>query len=348
MKKTITIICAAVALCSQIICSNAAEPFQPLTKLRPNKTVLLYPEGQNVDKGIAENGKMITLGPGESNGLTGEETMPENGNIGSINDNARIDIYIPKRPNGQMIVVCPGGGYGIVSSFNEGAYVADWCVKQGISVCVVKYRLPDGHWTVPLTDVQNAFRYCRAHAEEWGIRQIGVMGFSAGGHLAASASTLFVDDVTRPDFSILIYPVITMDLALTHRGTHDSLIGKERKWLDKNLTVNEYEKSKAEYDALMEHYSLEKQVTEKTPATMLLLSADDKTVPPENSFMYYDSLKANGVQAQMYVFPYGGHGWGFTTVEFGGDRLGAYRPVFFQAIKAWMGELLQTMNCSTK
>lgn len=338
MKKTMTVICAA-AIGMQLSYSNAAEPFQPLTKLRPTMTLRLYPEGQNVDKGIAENGNVITLGPGESNGITGEETMPENGNIGRINDDARIDIYLPKKRNGQMVVVCPGGGYGIVSSFNEGAYVADWFTKLGISVCVVKYRLPNGHWTVPLTDVQNAFRYCRAHAEEWGIRQIGIIGFSAGGHLAASASTLFVDKVTRPDFSILVYPVITMDLSLTHRGTHDSLIGRESKWLDKNLTVNEYEKNKAEYDALMEHYSLEKQVSDDTPATMLLLSADDKTVNPKNSFMYYDSLKAHGVQAQMYVFPYGGHGWGFTTVEFKGDRIAAYRPLFFQAIKTWMAEL---------
>lgn len=338
MKNLISVICAA-AVGSLMICANAAEPFQPLTKLRPSMTLKLYPEGQNVDKGIVENGQAITLGPGESSGITGEETMPENGNIGRINDDARIDIYLPKRPNGQMIVVCPGGGYAIVSSFNEGAYVADWCVKQGIAVCVVKYRLPNGHWTVPLTDVQNAFRYCRAHAAEWGIRQIGVMGFSAGGHLAASASTLYVDKVTRPDFSILIYPVITMDLSLTHRGTHDNLLGKESKWLDKSLSVNDYEKNKAQYDSLMEHYSMEKQVTSDTPATMLYLSTDDKTVDPENSFMYYDQLKAHGVQCQMYVLPYGGHGWGFTTVEFKGDKIAAYRPVFFQTLKTWLSEL---------
>ena len=165
------------------------------------------------------------------------------------------------------------------------------------------------------------------------------MGFSAGGHLAASASTLYVDKVTRPDFSILIYPVITMDLSLTHRGTHDNLLGKEGKWLDKSLSVNDYEKNKAQYDSLMEHYSMEKQVTSDTPATMLYLSADDKTVDPENSFMYYDQLKAHGVQCQMYVLPYGGHGWGFTTVEFKGDKIAAYRPIFFQTLKTWLSEL---------
>ncbi len=183
--------------------ANAAEPFEPATKLRPNMTLALYPEGQKVNKGIEENGKTITLGPGESNKIAEPEEMKASGTMSKVGDNARIDIYLPKKPNGQMIVVCPGGGYKNLSTFNEGAYVADWLVKRGISVCVVKYRLPNGHWNVPLNDVQNAFRYCRAHAQEWGVNQIGVMGFSAGGHLAASASTLFVDTVTRPDCSHL-------------------------------------------------------------------------------------------------------------------------------------------------
>lgn len=338
MKKVISLLFALSLALAPVMCI-AAEPFQPKTKVRPFKTLLLYPEGQNVDKGIVENGRQITLGPGESNEYQGHESLQENGNLGGISDSARIDIYMPKKPNGQMIVVCPGGGYWIVSSFNEGAYVADWCLKQGIAVCVVKYRLPYGHWTVPLTDVQNAFRYCRAHAAEWGIKQIGVMGFSAGGHLAASASTLFTDDVTRPDFSVLVYPVITFDIAQTHRGTHDNLIGNASKWLDENQTVKEYNESKAKFEALKEHYSLEKQVKENTPPTMLLLSSDDKTVPPLNSFKYYDALKAHNVQAQMYVFPYGGHGWGFTTSDFGEDGLSVYRPVFFQVLKTWLDEL---------
>lgn len=339
--KLFTLITGTVAVGLSMLLANVqvnAAP-QPKTKLRPTKTILLYPEGQNTDKGIEENGKTITAGPDVSNGLTGPEKIENNGNMGNVGDSARIDIYLPKRPNGQMIVVCPGGGYGILSTFNEGSYVADWFTKQGVSVCVVKYRLPEGHWTVPLTDVQNAFRYCRAHAEEWGVKQIGIIGFSAGGHLAASASTLFTDDITRPDFSILVYPVITMDLGLTHKGTHDWLIGKESKWLDESLSVTEYKRKKAEYESLMDRYSLEKQVTEKTPATMLLLCSDDKTVAPENSFMYYDALRKNGVDAQLYVFPYGGHGCGFTTSEFGRDLIGPYRTVFFDAISTWLGEL---------
>ena len=130
-----------------------------------------------------------------------------------------------------------------------------------------------------------------------------------------------------------------MDLGLTHKGTHDWLIGKESKWLDESLSVTEYKRNKAEYESLMDRYSLEKQVTEKTPATMLLLCSDDKTVAPENSFMYYDALRKNGVDAQLYVFPYGGHGCGFTTSEFGRDLIGPYRKVFFDAISTWLGEL---------
>jgi acetyl esterase/lipase len=336
MKKLYILM--AIALLTAGVQANADEP-QPKTKLRPTRTVLLYPEGQNVDKGIVENGVTVTLGPGESNELSGPETVNDWGDFGNISDNARIDIYLPKKPNGQMIISCPGGGYQYVSAFNEGAYVADYFTKKGITVCVVKYRLPNGHWQVPLTDVQNAFRYCRAHAEEWGVKQIGIIGFSAGGHLAASASTLFADEVTRPDFSILVYPVITMDLTLTHRGTHDCLIGAEQKWLDESLPYNEYLQNKAEYEALMEHYSLENQVSENTPPTILALSCNDGVVVPENSVRYFRALLEKGVSAQMYVFPKGGHGWGFYTKEFGGDRLGDYRKVFFDAVDAWLAEI---------
>ena len=328
----------AVALLCAGAPANSAEP-QLKTKLRPSRTVLLYPEGQKVDRGIVENGVAVTLGPGESNGLSGPETSDEWGGLGNVSDSARIDIYLPKKPNGQMIVACPGGGYEYLSTVNEGLYAADHFVKRGIAVCVVKYRLPNGHWQVPLRDVQNAFRYCRAHASEWGVNQIGVIGFSAGGHLAASASTLFVDDVTRPDFSILVYPVITMDLSLTHEGTHNSLIGREDHWLDESLPYKQYQSNKAQYEALMERYSLENQVSENTPQTVLLLSSDDGLVVPENSIRYFRALLAKNVKSQMYVFPVGGHGWGFTTDELGHDGLGTYRKTFFTAVDTWLEDI---------
>ncbi len=286
---------------------------------KPNFTLKLYPEGQNVDKGIVEDGKAITLGPLEANGLTGENTVNPRGNVGNIGDGAYIDIYLPEQGNGQMIVVCPGGGYSNCSAANEGSRVADWCLKQGIAVCVVLYRMPNGHCKLPLHDVQNAFRYCRAHAQEWGVNQIGVMGFSAGGHLAASASTLFVDEITRPDFSVLVYPVITFEEFVTHAGTRMNLIGAR--------TTQQ----------MVEYYSLENQVTEKTPPTILLLSGDDRAVPAENSIRYYKAMLEHGVKGELHIFTSGGHGWGFTTVENSGhDGLGDQRENFYQILSRWL------------
>src|SRR5574344_127054 len=270
-----------------------------------SKTVLLYPEGQNSDKGLAE-----AKGPGESNGAKGLEKFDKHLYLSNIGDSARVDLYFPKKANGQMVVICPGGGYGMLSMVNEGTRAAEWLLSRGISVCVLKYRLPNGHWTVPLTDVQNAFRYCRAHSSEWGVKQIGVMGFSAGGHLAASASTLFTDDIARPDFSILCYPVITMEMKYTHDGTRFNLIGKDEIWSD-----NE------KFNSLIYHYSLENQVSAKTPPTFIMLCSDDPAVPPENSIRYYNALLANRVQAEIHSFPRGYHGFGFNTAKYGSDRI---------------------------
>ena len=297
----------------------AITEMQAYELVKPDFRVQLYPEGQNVDKGISENGRTITLGPLESNGLTGENRINERGNICNVGDDAYLDFYIPKNCSGQMIVVCPGGGYHNLSATNEGSRVADWCSRRGIAVCVVICRMPNGHSRVPLTDVQNAFRYCRAHVSEWGVKNIGVMGFSAGGHLAASASTLFTDAQTRPDFSVLIYPVITLEEFVTHAGSRDNLIGPKAK------------KSEVEY------YSLENQVSENTPPTILLLSGDDGAVPPENSIRYYRAMQKHGVEGELHIFTSGGHGWGFTTVENSGhDNLGNQRENFFQILSRWL------------
>ena len=313
----------------------ASPSYGQNTKAKPQQTLLLYPQGQEVDMGIVENGSAVTLGPGESNCIEGEEGCDEWGSLNQITA-PRIKLYFPKKGNGQMVVCCPGGGYTHVSSWNEGAYVAEWMVGQGIAVCVVEYRLPNKHWSVPLTDVQNAFRYCRAHAEQWGIDQIGVIGFSAGGHLAACASNLYVDDITRPDFSVLVYPVILMEEGLTHKGTHDHLIGKASEWADKTLSVNEYEAKVAKYDELMDRYSLDKQVSGNTPPTFLVHCSDDRTVPIENSLTYFEALRTNKVPTEFQIYPTGGHGWGFTTSQFGSDRLEPWRSTFFKALSDWL------------
>ena len=150
---------------------------QPNSSLRPDETVLLYADtfDGNIDPVYGK--KIIYAGfeMKESNKLTGPEKITASGNLGNISDFARMDLYFPKKPNGQMIIVCPGGGYSIVSSYNEGLYVADWMLEQGITVCVVKYRMPNGRDKVPYSDVANAFRYCRANAEKWGVSKIGVI-----------------------------------------------------------------------------------------------------------------------------------------------------------------------------
>lgn len=323
MKKITSLLCV-LGLCAGTSVSSA----QPNTKLRPDETVLLYADSfdGNVDPVYGEKISYAGFEMAEANGLKGPEDIPANGNIGNISDLARIDLYFPKNPNGQMIIVCPGGGYRIVSSYNEGVYVADWMLEQGITVCIVKYRLPNGHCKVPHADVENAFRYCRKHAAEWGVNQIGVMGFSAGGHLAATASTMWTEQQTRPDFSVLIYPVITMEIGLTHKGTRECLITEKAEWKEH----------------ISDKYSLENQVTRFTPETFLALCSDDFTVPAENSLRYYNKLIDNDVPVEMHIWPKGGHGWGFSSEKFkgkGNDRFAYARDDFYSSLERWLAEI---------
>lgn len=342
LSTTTRILVTVLAMLGIVWTESAA---QPKIKLRPDETVLLYGENlvDNIDPVV---GAKVTSAGFEKtcdNGMSGVETLPPNGNLGNINDNARFDLYFPKKPNGQMVVVCPGGGYWIVSSYNEGLYTADWFLSKGITVAVVKYRLPNGHWEVPLTDVQNTFRYCRAHAAEWGVKQIGVIGFSAGGHLACSASNLFVDEVTRPDFSILLYPVITFGVR-THGGTKLNLIGTEDKWNDRSKSVNQWEEDMKLYNELMTRYSLENSVSEKTPVTFITHCTDDNIVPVINSIEYYKSLIDKGVDTEMHIFPKGGHGWGFSSeriVGKGQDRFVYARPEFENSLERWLKSIAE-------
>ena len=294
---------------------------QPGTKLRPDKTVFLYRDtpAETNDIVIGKETEALGLEMKVVNGLSGDETIRENGNIGNISDNARFDLYFPKKPNGQMVIVCPGGGYSIVSSYNEGVYVADWMTSHGVTVAVAKYRLPNGHWTVPLDDIHEIFRYCRAHAAEWGVDQIGVMGFSAGGHLAASATTLYTDATTRPDFSILIYPVIAMDEVPSHTDSRFNLIGKNA-----DSTLRKY-------------YSLYTQVTPDTPPVFLAHCTDDGAVPVINSIVFYNALVDNHVSAEMHIYPVGNHGWGGSTSEFvENDRIGYARSEYETSLARWL------------
>ena len=336
MKKILYLMSAACLMTAWTVSMEA----QPGVKTRPDKTVFLYLDEPAAVSDIVTGKEMEALGleMKTDNGLSGEENINRNGNIGNISDKARFDLYFPKKPNGQMVIVCPGGGYTIVSSYNEGVYVADWMTSHGVTVAVAKYRLPNGHWTVPLDDIHEIFRYCRAHAEEWGISQIGVMGFSAGGHLAASATTLYTDSTTRPDFSILIYPVIAMDNVPSHVGSKNYLMGNDEAWSStEGKSADEWIAAQALHGDLIRKYSLYNNVTEDTPPVFLAHCSDDNTVPVINSIVFYEALKGKGHNPEMHIYPTGGHGWGFSTVRYTGhDNLGYARQEFFDSLDRWL------------
>jgi len=209
----------------------------------------------------------------------------------------------PGRATGAVMVICPGGGYGGLVTGPEGHGIAQWLNAHGIAGVVLEYRLPRGRAFVPLLDAQRAIRTVRFNAKAWGVDpgNIGIIGFSAGGHLASTAGTHFdagdskasdpVNRVScRPDFAILIYPVITMTGATAHGGSKENLLGRDPK------------------PELVDLFSNERQVTDKTPPMFLAHAKDDTTVAPDNSRMLYEALKAHKVVAEYLELPSGGHG----------------------------------------
>lgn len=233
-------------------------------------------------------------GAPNSNGLTGTEEDLEGGRVANV-ITPSITVYKADKPNGVAIIMCPGGGYARLAMNHEGHDMAPWLNAQGITYIVLKYRMPNGHYEVPLSDAEQAICLVRQHAKEWNIRpdRIGIMGASAGGHLAASLATLYSSNETRPDFQILFYPVISMVPGVTHGGSRQNLLG--------NKPSQELE----------DKYTLEKQVNERTPQAFIMLSADDGAVPPANGIHYFEALLQHQVPATLHVYPTGGHGWGF-------------------------------------
>jgi acetyl esterase/lipase len=220
-----------------------------------------------------------------------------------------ITVFLPpaEKANGMAVVICPGGGYGVLAFDYEGTDLARWFNSNGIAGIVLKYRLPsdlimENKSTGPLQDAQEALRIVRRNAGEWNINpaRIGIMGFSAGGHLASTLSTHYADKVyqvsdstsARPDFSLLIYPVISSDTSITHSGSMKNLMG-----------VNPPEN-------VVRYFSGELNTNEKTPPAFLVHSADDKVVPVKNSIVYFESLVKHHVPAELHVFQKGGHGFG--------------------------------------
>lgn len=247
-----------------------------------------------------------------------------------------IEVYLPAKQisTGKAVVIFPGGGYGILAYDWEGTDFAKWLNSQGIAGIVVKYRLPISKSLtdpkeVPLMDAQRAMRLVRQNAVAWNIdpAKVGVMGFSAGGHLASTISTQYKHEVdrpkdaidalsARPDFSILAYPVITFQDGAVHGGSRKNLIG---------------DNASAE---LKDRFSGELNVNAETPPTFLVHAQDDAGVPIENSLLYYQALHKNGVKASLHIYPTGGHGFAFGL---GKGAVETWREVLL----AWMEETVK-------
>lgn len=238
-----------------------------------------------------------TNGAPETNGIVKDEATNAIGHI-EFSKEAKIYIYLPEKSKntGKAILICPGGGYRILAMQHEGHDVAKWLASQGIAGIVLKYRMPNLHAEIPLSDAKEAMRMIRQHSKDWGIEsnKVGVCGFSAGGHLASTLAT-HADSTTRPNFAILFYPVISMKDSITHLGSRNALLGNHPT------------------EKMIDVFSNENAVSRQTPPTLLLLADDDKAVIPENSILFYQALKRNKVPAAMHVFPSGSHGFGFRT-----------------------------------
>jgi acetyl esterase/lipase len=237
-----------------------------------------------------------------------------------------LTIYEPakEKRSGAAVIICPGGGYGVLAAGHEGAEVARAFNDVGVTAFVLRYRLPkDSCMTdkafVPLMDAQQAIWFARMHAKEYGVKidQIGIMGFSAGGHLASTAGThlsavrpeLGKDNV-RPDFMILIYPVISFNDDIGHVGSRDNLLGKNP------------EKTQVQM------FSNELQVTSQTPPTFLVHASDDEGVVPENSIRFYEALLRNKVPTELHLYEHGGHGFGLHNPS--------TKENWFEACVEWM------------
>jgi len=223
--------------------------------------------------------------------------------------NPRLDMYSPPagKANGTAVIICPGGAYWGLAVKHEGKEVAEWFNEMGITAFVLKYRLPSeaimkDKSIGPLQDGQRAIRLVRSHAKEWSINpdKIGIMGFSAGGHFAATVSTHFMEKVyestdttsSRPDFSLLIYPVISMNESITHAGSRYNLLGA-------NPSPEQ-----------IKRFSNELQVTGNTPPAFMVHSMDDAAVPVQNSVNYAMALQKNKVSCELHLYKTGGHGYG--------------------------------------
>ena len=209
---------------------------------------------------------------------------------------AQMVCFLPEKPSGKAIVGVPGGGYSVLSNTHEGTLAADWMNKQGIAYFVVNYRLPNGDRTIPTGDVRKGIRIVRDSADVWGINphDVGIMGFSAGGHLSSVVSTLSDFD-ERPDFTILFYPVISMDERLSHKWSCINFLGED------GLKNPDLVRDFSTMNAVRRHL---------TPPALVISASDDRLVPfVTNGLEYYKAMRMAGNDCAMYVYPTGDHGF---------------------------------------
>ncbi len=282
-------------------------------------SLLLYPNGVPGSKGIVKPENITKQGMVRISDVT----------------NPALYVYpsVKENTTGTSVIICPGGGYAILAIEHEGHDVAKWFAERGVTAFVLKYRLPqdelfDNAEIRPLQDAQQAIRLVRKNAAKYKIdpNKIGMMGFSAGGHLASTASTHFANQVgeitdpnvsVRPDFSILMYPVISFNDRITHNGSRDNLIGKNPP-LDK-----------------IELYSNEKQVSKDTPPTFLISTTDD-WVKAENSINYFLACKKNNVPVELHIYEKGGHGYSLTKQNRGPVETWDARLADWMRNRGWM------------
>ena len=241
---------------------------------------------------------------------------------GDDKDKAELTVYLPdaKKATGRAVVCCPGGGYTHLAMDHEGHQWASFFNNQGIALIVLKYRMPHGDRFVPISDAEEAMKTVRRNAAAWHINpsDVGIMGFSAGGHLASTIATHSTGDAA-PNFQILFYPVITMDPGYTHKGSRDNFLG----------TFGEGKKDQKEMKKLEADYSNDLQVNRTTSRAFLALSDDDKAVPAANGFNYYQQLYKHDVPASIHIYPTGGHGWGYR------ESFAFHYNVIFE-LRAWL------------
>ena len=249
MKKILTTLCAALLA---VTVSQAAEPLH----------VKLFPEGTLTKNGLEEQPESIT----------------DKGYYVGVSD-PELEVYLPDpaRATGQAMLVVPGGSYEKVCITHEGYKTAEWLNEHGIAAMILKYRMPNGHPGIPLEDGEQAMRVIRRNAAQWNVdpRSVGIIGFSAGGHFASTLITEYTSGETRPDFAVLVYPVVSMKYSSVR--TRENLLG-----------------DRSEEEALRKRHSTSGQVHEGVPETMLLLCSDDKAVVPDNSIAFYRALIRRG------------------------------------------------------